>query len=471
MVTRRFAPPGNGTFWNNTREGFEFFGSREAQSATATAATTRRYPRPRVPPPRVESDQAIPSGPYAALRQGPEALEAYYAQQIANFRYRPTDRLAFSVRESAEYNRLSHEQRILINRNREMNRRMRNERRIRQTHAERFPDFFIDDEIDVEYERTLADAAKYVSELQPIAFDDLPEDSRTCAICREPYNTNQNPEQACKVGHCGHVFGRTCLSTWVTPAGSRPNKTCPLCRAVLFGADTPNPDFEVDPGFVETLLGAVPIGELANNEDGPEDEETILSDPPTGEDEELYDMDETLSSDVSARADEELYDMNEALSSDISAGEDEELDEDEQMVNGRYASGLRDPAILDVLGSTQGEEAWDYVSDQRFARAGAGVAQPSYMLSEFVLAYFRIFVRGSNVGASATISAGSSVRRIMGQLYIRLREGMARTAMPVVWTENGPPLSLLLDPATIPLIETALERLVDIELQQYAADR
>ena len=133
------------------------------------------------------------------------------------------------------------------------------------------------------------------------------------------------------------------------------------------------------------------------------------------------------------------------------------------MVNGR--------ATLDVMSSIQGEEAWEYMRVQRLGRAGAETAQPSYFLSEYVLAYFRIFVRGSNLGSSATISAGSSVRRIMGQLYVRLREDMERTAMPIVWTENGPPLSLLLDPATIPLIETALERLVDIELQRYVAER
>ena len=464
MANRRFAPPANGTFGNHTREGFQFFGSREAQSATATAATTWRYPSQRVPSPRVESDQAILPGPYAALRQGPEALEAYFAQQMANFRYRPLNRLAFSVRESAEYNRLSHEERILIDRNREINRRMRNERRIRQTHEETFPDFFIDYETDVEYERTLADASKYLCELQPVALDDLPEDSRTCAICKEPYNTDQNPEQACKVGHCGHVLGRTCLSTWVTPAGRRPNKTCPLCRAVLFGADTPDLSSDSDDVDNESWWDAA----------GHELEGV-----------------EAFASDVSAGEDEELYDTDEALSSDISAGENEELDEHEEMVDREYVSEILDsvhrdiisstqgeeaPGIFDsvdpdVISSTQGEEAWQYVIAQRVERLATGIGPPSHTLSEFVLAYFRIFVRGSNVGASATISAGSSVRHIMGQLYVRLQRDMERTAMPVVWTENGPPLSLLLDPTTIPLIESALERLVDLELQAYAAGR
>ena len=330
------------------------------------------------------------------------------------------------------------------------------ESRTHQTHEERFPNFLIDYETYLEYERELADASKYLAELQPVALDDLPEDSRTCAICQEPYNTDQNPEQPCKVGHCGHIFGRTCLSTWVEPAGSRSNRTCPLCRAVLFGADTPD------------LSSDSP--DLSNNSpDSSNDSDDV--DNESWWDADGHEMEgvEAFASEIPAREDEELYDMDEAISWDRSAGENEAANEDEQMVNGRYGSGLRDPAILAVLGSPQGEEYWDYANYQRVARTRAGVAQPTYTLSEFVLAYFRIFVRGSNVGASATISASSSVRRIMGQLYVRLRRDMMRTAMPLVWTEDGPPLSLLLDPTTIPLIESALQRLVDIELEAYAA--
>lgn len=364
MADRHSAPPGNGASWNRTREGFEFLNSRELD------------------------------------------------RQVANFRYGPPYQLASSIGEFDEY----------ID--------WQNERGIRFIN-ERFLNSIADYERDVGSESTLAaetpnaaaNAAKYLSELQSVAVNDLPEDGRICAICKEPYNTDEESEEACKVGHCGHVLGRTCLSTWVMPANSRPNKTCPLCRAVLFEADTPSlfDDSDVDN---QSLLDAT----------GDEMEE-----------------DEALSLDVSAEEDEELY--------------------NEQIVDGRYASGMFDPAILDVISSTQGEEAWEYVRAQRLERAVAEIAQPTYMLSEYVLAYFRIFVRGSNVGSSATISAGSSVRRIMGQLYVRLRGDMERTAMPIVWTENGPPLSLLLDPATIPLIETALERLVDIELQRYADNR
>lgn len=366
----------------------------QGESPTATAATTRRDPRPRVPPPPIESDRASPSGMHAATREGPAAFEAYLERQRANSRYNTTPRLASSLQEYTEYT---------------------------DWQNERLPDFIVDEEIDIEPGSTLAaetpdvtaNAAKYLAELQSVAINDLAEDGRICAICRESYNTDENPEQACKVGHCGHILGRTCLSKWVIPDGSRPNNTCPLCRAVLFEGDPPDiPD--------------------AVNEDWLDEDEEHLSDLATIEDEEPHGA--------------------------------------EQMINGRYANGLFDPAIVDVISSTQGRVAWDYVRTQRLERARAGIAQPSYMLSEYVLAYFRIFVFESNVGTSATISAGLSVSRIMGQLYVRLREDMERTAGPIVWAEYGLPLSRLLDPATIPLIESALERLVHVELQRYAAD-
>ena len=404
MADRDSVSPVNRTFWNSVTAGFEFFRSRGVEISTATAATTRTSPRPMVPPPGVEFDQASPPDIYAAM-------------------------LASSFRESAELIKRQNEWRI------QNEQRIQNEERIR-FNDERFHNSIADYERDVGSESTLAaetpnvtpNAAKYLSELQPIAVKDLPQDSRICAICKEPYNSDKYPEQACKVGPCGHVLGRTCLSTWVMPAGSRPNKTCPLCRAALFEDDTPDPSEDFD----DFLL------------------------------------------------DQDELEEDEELPLDRLAGEDEEPYDDDRMVNGRYASGMLDPAILDVISGIQGQQAWDDLRAQSLERAGAEIAQPPYMLSEYVLFFFRRFVQGGNLGRSvrgsnlerwAAISAGSSVRRIMGQLYVRQREDMERTAMPIVWKENGPPLDLILDPATTPLIETGLERLVDNELQRYAAER
>ena len=414
MADRDSVPPRDRAFWNSVIERFEFFRSGGAESSTATAATSRTSPRPSVPLPGVEIDQASPPGIYAAMRQGPETFETL------------RDRLASLDRESAEIIDLHNERRI------QMQRIIQIEERIQLNH-ERFHNSIAEWERDIGSESTLAaetpivtaNAAKYLSELQPIAVDDLPQDSRICAICKEPYNSDTNPEQACNVGHCGHVLGQTCLSKWVMPAGSRPNKTCPLCRAALFEDDTPDPSRDFD----DFLL----------SQDGSEEEDGLLSDRLAGDDEEPYDFD--------------------------------------RMVNGRYAHGMLDPAILDVISDNQGREAWDDLRDQWLERVGAEIAQPRYMLSEYILFFFRRLVRGGYlVGGSelerpSAISAGSSVRRIMGQLYVRQREYIEGTAMPIVWTENGPPLNLILDSATTPLIETALERLVDNELQRYAAER
>ena len=297
----------------------------------------------------------------------------------------------------------------------------------------------VDEETAIENESMLAaetpsappNATKYLSKLIPVPANDFEEEWRTCGICQEIYNNGDEPEQACLVGPCGHILGQTCLSRWVMIEGQRPNKTCPLCRAVLFEDDTPSSptafdDINEEP-FLELVEG------LLNGTDGLEDDEAVLPDLLTGHEEPI---------------DEEEFDEP-----DI---------EDE-----RYA-----PAFLDAMSaSTQALEEWDRIRHRHHERAEADIAQPPYIFSESILTFFRRFVHRSNVGNAATMSVGSSLRRLMGQLYIRLREDMESTAMPVVWTESGPPLSLLIDPATIPLIEVALERLVDIERQWYEADR
>ncbi len=279
-----------------------------------------------------------------------------------------------------------------------------------------------------------------------MAVNDLLEDCRTCGICREIYNTGEEPEQAYLVGPCGHVVGRTCLSKWVMPEGRRPNKTCPLCRAVLFEDDTPDPPDAFD-GVNRELRPATIIARL----DG------IL---------------ERLGNE--ARRDERLLDVYNRLLDMFN----QELDRLDRL---ELHNGLDEPEIEDqryalafldaISASTRAVEVWDEIRAHRRGRARGGIAQPPYIFSKYVLAFFRRYVHRSHVGSSATVSVGSSLRRLMGQLYDRLREDMERTAMPIVWTETGPPLSFLLDPATIPLIETALERLVDIERQWYEAGR
>ncbi|KAK0507624.1 hypothetical protein JMJ35_010147 [Cladonia borealis] len=189
------SPSETGAFWNSTREEFVFLGSREAESSAATAETNRRYPGPAV------GDVSLNR---VDLGERPDETES--------------NRASLDLQDEWEV-------------------RSNGESSIE------------DDETDIEDQNTPVTetlqatprAAKYLSELHPVAVNDLPKDCWTCGICLEIYSTGDEPEQACLVGPCGHILGRTCLSKWVIPEGRSPNNTCPLCRAVLFEDDTSGP--------------------------------------------------------------------------------------------------------------------------------------------------------------------------------------------------------------------------------------
>jgi hypothetical protein len=54
----------------------------------------------------------------------------------------------------------------------------------------------------------------------------------TCLICMHPYhspNVEGNIEVPVTTA-CGHIFGNTCIASWLTPES---NLTCPLCRFEL----------------------------------------------------------------------------------------------------------------------------------------------------------------------------------------------------------------------------------------------
>ena len=67
------------------------------------------------------------------------------------------------------------------------------------------------------------------------------------------------------------------------------------------------------------------------------------------------------------------------------------------------------------------------------------------------------------MSALETREVALAIRSQMGQLYVRLQESMREMQMPMVWREDGPPLSFLLDPAAQPLLESALGRMGEIE--------
>jgi hypothetical protein len=66
--------------------------------------------------------------------------------------------------------------------------------------------------------------------------------SEECAICLEFYNIKTH--LPVKIVACEHHFGIRCLETWVK-SGQHSN-TCPICRQILFRAETPEVDDEHD---------------------------------------------------------------------------------------------------------------------------------------------------------------------------------------------------------------------------------
>ena len=285
-------------------------------------------------------------------------------------------------------------------------------------------------------------AAKYLSGLQPVAVNDLPEDCRTCGICREVYNTGDEPEQACLVGRCGHILGRTCLSAWVMPKGRELNDTCPMCRAVLSKDNTSGrTNFARSIEHLSEIMRR--LGE-------------IIEDPRNDNGQRILDL--------LAQIEDERYALAlaDAIAS-IGASESGQrlLDRQAQFEDDRYAL-----AYLEAIASTQVPEVWNRVRDDQRDRDGAGIARSPYLFSEYILTFFRRYFHPSNVGRTVVLRpVGLALSVLMGRLYERLRRDMERTAMRIEWTENGPPISWFVVPATRQLIETTLERLVDIERQ------
>ena len=321
-------------------------------------------------------------------------------------------------------------------------------------------------------------AAEYLSELQPVDVNDLPEDSRTCIICQEIYNTGDEPEQAYLVGRCGHVLGRACLFKWVMPEGCRPNNTCPFCRAVLFEDDIPDlADALVD--NPRELLGA--NIELLEREASIEQllgvqayfHETIQL---ICNDRARLDENEEWLLDLwKAQLDvwkqildlyKEILDLYNGLNERESEGEENERE---------FEGEEYDRVCLNAFAATdRALDVWAEIWEHQRERAGVGIAGPPFLFSEYVLTIFRRYVHGNNVARRparpATYFMAVSLRHMMTVVCTRLHDDMVGTAMPLVWTENGPPLTFLLDPATMSLTETALERLVDIERQRYETD-
>ena len=66
-------------------------------------------------------------------------------------------------------------------------------------------------------------------------------DSKNCHICTKPFLTARKPEMPIKFS-CRHIFGLTCLLTWLDLLSETGSNSCPLCRRPVLGK--PEPDHE-----------------------------------------------------------------------------------------------------------------------------------------------------------------------------------------------------------------------------------
>lgn len=85
----------------------------------------------------------------------------------------------------------------------------------------------------------LPPVVEYLNNLPMCRLSNLDKDSRTCAICREDFETDgytpsaiSHDEQKLEIPlrlSCNHVFGNSCASYWLNR-----NENCPYCNRILF---------------------------------------------------------------------------------------------------------------------------------------------------------------------------------------------------------------------------------------------
>lgn len=84
----------------------------------------------------------------------------------------------------------------------------------------------------------------FMSGLTKIDVDELTQDNKECAICKIEYapfaglevDTEgqvmlENPVKLA----CGHIFGESCLRSWISTNLRRIRPTCPICRVAFEG--------------------------------------------------------------------------------------------------------------------------------------------------------------------------------------------------------------------------------------------
>ena len=90
---------------------------------------------------------------------------------------------------------------------------------------------------------------------------------------------------------------------------------------------------------------------------------------------------------------------------------------------------------------------------------------PRNLLSNQILFHLRHFTNftGHPLDGAEATQIARALAHLMGQLYVRLKDTLAMMHFSAPWREKGPPISFLLDPEIVLLLEIALEKMVQVE--------
>ncbi|KAL6722101.1 hypothetical protein ACLMJK_001207 [Lecanora helva] len=91
-----------------------------------------------------------------------------------------------------------------------------------------------------------------------------------------------------------------------------------------------------------------------------------------------------------------------------------------------------------------------------------------FLFSIQIMFYFRRFTQGTGAGAD---EIATMLARLMGQLILRVRNRMEELDTTIPWDENGPQPRYLLDPSGIPLVEIALQSIIEVEQELALRER
>lgn len=263
----------------------------------------------------------------------------------------------------------------------------------------------------------LSAVERFLETLRILSVDELTTEQDDCSICREPYDAGL--DGGIVRLPCSHTFGRQCIAAWLSTSNK---PSCPMCRTTLFRAPPALPP--VEPTSLEVI--AMNQAWAAR----------ITQDPDVGR-LEVW------------RGAEDLLDYIGSVNYQTS-----------QMLDTRFGWGNSsfDPnQPISFVDSAYGP------IDARYLRPAGSRWRRERSFAGLVIDMFRLFSSRPDASGERDPEIARELAGLMGTLYERLWEHMRVMGHPTVWTFFGPPTSSLIDPATIPQVEDALQRLVEVE--------